>query len=156
MLPRYEWIRERVGKAGAVVGGQLGARVTAWAMAGPDLALLAGRVLGDGRVPFRMRGEIVAGALYVLSPVDIVPESLFGPIGLIDDATVLSRMLDTLLNRVPAQVVEEHWPGERAELDRLRDLAKTGRKLFSLGAATGLRTLLARGLRRFRHLLPGA
>ncbi|GIW71620.1 MAG: hypothetical protein KatS3mg102_1162 [Planctomycetota bacterium] len=150
----YEDVRARLSGLAGRLAGRRGARAAAWLLAGPDLLWLLGRVLADERVPRRQRGELIAAALYLASPVDLVPEALFGPVGLVDDATVLSRLLDTLLNRLPARVVEEHWPGDPQALAQLRALAQSGRRLFSLGAATGLRQLLVRALRQLRAQLP--
>ncbi len=145
----YEQLRRVVVRSAAAIGGRWGERLSLFALLAPDLAVLARRVLADRRVAARLRGELVAALLYVASPIDLIPESLFGPAGLIDDATVLSRALDTLLNRVPDAIVREHWPGEPHQLAALRRNARHARRLFGLGAATGLRALWQRG----RHAL---
>lgn len=42
-------------------------------------------------------GLLVAGAAYVASPVDLVPEALLGVVGLADDAMVLGWVATTLV-----------------------------------------------------------
>ena len=54
----------------------------------PDLTVLLARLMRDPRVPLGHKLLAAAGVGYVLSPVDLVPSLLFGPIGLIDDAIV--------------------------------------------------------------------
>jgi uncharacterized membrane protein YkvA (DUF1232 family) len=143
----YDALRERIGAAFAALAGRLGERFAAYALAAPDLAVLYWRVVFDERVPRARRGELIAAALYVLSPIDVVPEALFGPIGLVDDAAVASRLFDVLLNGVPPEVVREHWPGDRATLARLRDLAARARRAFAggRGLGAGVRRLFRRG-----------
>ncbi len=63
----------------------------------------APRMLGaslSGRYPHLARGRIVLaviGLLYVLSPVDFVPEVLLGPLGLGDDALVTAWVVGAVL-----------------------------------------------------------
>ncbi len=42
---------------------------------------------------------IILGILYIISPIDLIPESIFGPIGLIDDAAVLAYLIKRLYDR---------------------------------------------------------
>jgi uncharacterized membrane protein YkvA (DUF1232 family) len=54
----------------------------------------------SGRYPQLARGRIVLaalGLLYVLSPVDFVPEILLGPLGLGDDALVTAWVVGAVL-----------------------------------------------------------
>jgi uncharacterized membrane protein YkvA (DUF1232 family) len=127
------------------LAGRLGGRLGAYAFVGADLFVFAGRVLSDARVPPGVRGEILAAALYVASPVDLVPETLFGPAGLVDDAVVLSRLFDVLLNGVEIAVARDLWPGDPAVLDRIQTAAKDGRRVFARGLEDGVRRLFERG-----------
>jgi uncharacterized membrane protein YkvA (DUF1232 family) len=60
-------------------------------------ALLAVLVIGYVMWRYRLppRGLIAMGgaALYLISPIDVVPEAIFGPIGLIDDAGVTAAVV---------------------------------------------------------------
>jgi uncharacterized membrane protein YkvA (DUF1232 family) len=142
----YERIRERLAGTMERVGGRLGRGLSAWSLAGPDLCHLLMRVLADSRVTRARRGELVASIVYLVSPIDLVPEALLGPLGIVDDAFVLARMIDCLLNQVPASIVAEHWAGDPAQLKRLQKLAADGRKIFSLGFKVGAAQLVRRGL----------
>jgi uncharacterized membrane protein YkvA (DUF1232 family) len=61
------------------------------------LALLVVLVIGYVMWRYRLppRGLIAMGtaAVYLISPIDIVPEAIFGPIGLIDDAGVTAAVV---------------------------------------------------------------
>ena len=47
-----------------------------------------------------------------LSPIELLPELLLGPIGLIDDLIVVGAALSRLLNHVHPDVVRMHWAGQ--------------------------------------------
>lgn len=48
----------------------------------------AWRLLRDKRVPAWQKAIPVLTLLYILSPIDVMPEALFGPFGLVDDVVV--------------------------------------------------------------------
>ena len=78
----------------------------------PDLVVLVLRLLRDARVRPGDKAIAVLGIAYVLSPVDVLPEFLFGPIGLLDDALILALTVSRLVNRVHPDVVRAHWSGQ--------------------------------------------
>jgi uncharacterized membrane protein YkvA (DUF1232 family) len=90
------------------------------ALALPDLAVLVLRLLRDARV--RPGDKVVAmlGVAYVLSPVDLLPEFLLGPLGLVDDVLVLAATVSRLVNRVHPDVVRAHWSGQGDALDAIQ------------------------------------
>ena len=78
----------------------------------PDLTVLLMRLLRDPRVSLGDKGVALLGLGYVLSPIDLLPEILLGPIGLIDDLFVVAATLSRLLNHVHPDVVRSHWSGQ--------------------------------------------
>lgn len=88
----------------------------------PDLTILLLRLLRDSRVPMLQKGVAVAGVAYVLSPIDLVPALLFGPIGLVDDLFVVAACLSRLLNHVHPDVVRGHWSGQGDALETIQNV----------------------------------
>jgi len=86
----------------------------------PDLAVLVLRLLRDGRVRPGDKAIAVLGIAYVLSPIDLLPEFVFGPLGLLDDAFVLALTVSRLVNRVHPDVVRAHWSGQGEVLDAIQ------------------------------------
>jgi uncharacterized membrane protein YkvA (DUF1232 family) len=78
----------------------------------PDTVVLLSRLMRDDRVPFRAKVVALFGVGYVLSPIDLLPEVLLGPIGLVDDLFVVAATLSRLLHDVHPDVVRSHWPGQ--------------------------------------------
>ncbi len=89
----------------------------------PDVVVLMLRLMRDERVP--LAGKVVAllGVGYVLSPIDLVPEILLGPIGLVDDLLIVTAALSRLLRDVHPDIVRSHWSGKGDALDAIRRLS---------------------------------
>ena len=88
----------------------------------PNCVTLLRRLRRDPRVPRSAKVAIVLAAVWVASPVDLVPEFL-PVIGPLDDAVVVALALRWAARRVDPDVLDEAWPGDPAVLARL-----TGRR----------------------------
>ena len=69
-------------------------------------------------VPRRARVALVVAGLWVLSPIDLIPEFL-PVIGPLDDVVVVALALRYAARRVPREVLLEAWPGDQRILLRL-------------------------------------
>jgi uncharacterized membrane protein YkvA (DUF1232 family) len=78
----------------------------------PDLLELVADLAVDDRVPEERRRLLVAAMVYVLSPADLLPESIIGPVGLVDDLVVVARAVEAVLRVGPAEVARGLWRGE--------------------------------------------
>jgi uncharacterized membrane protein YkvA (DUF1232 family) len=86
----------------------------------PDLTVLLLRLFRDPRVSTGDKALALLGIGYVLSPVDLLPEFIFGPIGLLDDLLVVTATLSRLVNHVHPDVVRSHWSGQGDALDAIQ------------------------------------
>jgi len=76
----------------------------------PNMVMLLGRLLKDARVPTAEKALFLGAIVYVISPLDFIPDIL--PfIGQVDDIYVVALTLLRLVNRSDASVVREHWSG---------------------------------------------
>jgi uncharacterized membrane protein YkvA (DUF1232 family) len=81
----------------------------------PDCVVLVRRLLGDPRVPRRVRLLLVLALAYLVFPVDLVPD--FVPVaGQLDDAIVLALVLRQAVRAAGPAVVRQHWPGPARSL----------------------------------------
>ncbi len=73
----------------------------------PNFFKLFFRLLGDSRVP--VIAKVIPGAafLYLISPIDLIPDLIF-PLGFIEDAVILYFAFRFLFRAAPAPVVQEH------------------------------------------------
>jgi uncharacterized membrane protein YkvA (DUF1232 family) len=90
-------------------------------MALPNLVMLVGKLAMDKRVPWETKTMLLAGAAYIVSPIDFVPDFIPG-LGQAEDLVVALLLLDGILNEIDPAIVEEHWNGELSTLERMRSL----------------------------------
>jgi uncharacterized membrane protein YkvA (DUF1232 family) len=78
----------------------------------PNLVALLIGLLRDERVSQADKAILAGVIMYVIIPLDIIPD--FIPfIGQVDDAYLLAISILRLLNRADRRVVMDHWRGER-------------------------------------------
>jgi uncharacterized membrane protein YkvA (DUF1232 family) len=76
------------------------------------------RLRRDPRVPRRAKVAVAIAGLWVLSPIDLIPEFL-PVIGPLDDVVVVALALRYAARRVPRELLIDAWPAEPRLLDRL-------------------------------------
>ena len=84
----------------------------------PDCVTAMRALRRDPRVPRRAKIALLIAVLWVLSPIDLIPEFL-PVIGPLDDVIAVALLLRYAARSVPRQVVLEAWPGERRLIERL-------------------------------------
>jgi uncharacterized membrane protein YkvA (DUF1232 family) len=77
----------------------------------PACVSLLRRLRRDPRVPLRAKIALAVAALWVISPIDLIPEFL-PVIGPLDDALVVALALRYAGRHVPRSVLLEAWPGD--------------------------------------------
>src|SRR6187200_3396907 len=70
------------------------------------------RLRKDPRVPLRAKVAVAVAGLWVLSPIDLIPEFL-PVIGPLDDVLVVALAFRYAARRVPRDVLLDAWPGDR-------------------------------------------
>jgi len=110
----------------------------------PDIVVLLARLLRDSRVPLGAKAVALGGLGYVLYPLDLLPEFIFGPVGLIDDVLVVSAALSRLVNDVHPDVVRDHWAGKGDALDAIQSFTDWADNLITDKLPRFLRQLLGR------------
>ena len=83
---------------------------------------LVRRLAADRSLPRGVRIRLWALLVYLLSPIDLVPD--FVPVlGYADDVVVVAVALRSVVRRAGAEALDRHWPGQPAGLDVVRRLA---------------------------------
>ena len=77
----------------------------------------------DREVPLWMKLIPAFAVLYILSPLDIIPDVIVGP-GQLDDLGVLIIALSVFFRLVPKDVIEKHVDKERSGSKAKADLKK--------------------------------
>jgi uncharacterized membrane protein YkvA (DUF1232 family) len=95
-------------------------------MALPNLTKLLYRLLRDPRVSRRRKLMVGIAGLYVVSPVDLVPEMLLPVIGRLDDILLAVFSIHYLLRGTDEDTLAEYWDGSRDALDLVAALIEWG------------------------------
>ncbi len=76
----------------------------------PNMVKLLGRLLTDRRVPTIDKALFAAAIVYVIVPLDFIPD-IFPFIGQVDDLYLVALTLLRLINHTDETVVRENWSG---------------------------------------------
>ena len=69
------------------------------------LTLVVGYLMWRYRIPPRGLVAMGAAALYLIFPIDLVPEAILGPLGLVDDAGVVAAVVLFVYKLVKARQI---------------------------------------------------
>lgn len=85
----------------------------------PDVVRLVRRLAADPDIPKSVRVLLVVLLIYLVLPIDLVPD--FIPVvGYADDAIVVALVLRLVTRRAGSRALERHWPGTPQGLRALR------------------------------------
>jgi uncharacterized membrane protein YkvA (DUF1232 family) len=86
-------------------------KILEYALMIPDIVALLWGIFKDKRVNFKAKMMVGGILLYIVSPLDIIPD--FIPfIGQVDDVAIAFFGLNAIINEVPEEVVLENWHGK--------------------------------------------
>ena len=92
-----------------------------YALLVPRLLKLLWRLTRDPRVPARSKATLMLLMGYIVSPIDVIPD-VFPGIGQLDELVIAAFALDQMLNRIPADIVREHWDGDKDILELVQEV----------------------------------
>lgn len=76
----------------------------------PNYLKLIYRLLRDGRVVATEKAMLMATAVYVVSPLDFLPD-VIPFLGQVDDVLLVALILQRFMNSVDRNILYEHWDG---------------------------------------------
>lgn len=85
----------------------------------PQFVVLLKRLMTDPRVPMRSKLLFGGTLVYLVSPIDVIPDFIPG-LGQLDDVVLAVIALHSILNRVDPAVVREHWDGDGEIIELVR------------------------------------
>jgi uncharacterized membrane protein YkvA (DUF1232 family) len=94
-----------------------------YALLAPRLVKLLARLMRDPRVQPRSKAVLLVTVAYLASPIDVIPDMVPG-VGQLDDIIIVAFALDHLLNRIPEELVKEHWEGDEDVLAVVRHVVE--------------------------------
>jgi len=107
----------------------------------PDLFHLLVKLSIDPRVPAAKKAKFLGVIAYFISPLDLLPEFILGPLGYLDDIALSAYVLNDYINETDAKIVRELWAGDQDILSTLKNIITAADKMIGSGLWQKLRKL---------------
>ena len=98
-------------------------------MLAPDLFHVLCKLSVDKDVPAQEKVKLVGAIAYFISPIDLIPEAIVGPVGYVDDIALAAYVLNSVINNTDPEVVRKHWAGEDDVLEVVQKILKVADKM---------------------------
>lgn len=118
-----------------------GYRHARFLLVAPDLFHLLCRLALDKRVPGPAKAKLAGAIAYFVSPLDVVPELVLGPIGFLDDVAVAAYALNAIINSGQGEIAKELWAGDGDVLALIQQIVSASDDMLGAGVWKRLRSL---------------
>ncbi|MHC0037930.1 YkvA family protein [Pseudoneobacillus sp. C159] len=102
-------------------------------MFGPDLFHLLCKLTVDENVSVADKAKLAAAIAYFVSPVDLIPEALTGPVGYVDDVAIAAYVLNGIINNSSPEIVQKHWAGDEDVLKVIKQILEVADNMVGTG-----------------------
>jgi len=144
LLGFYDRLRPRVLETVERRAGKLPEDVVIALLLVPDIFILLVRLMLDKDVPRRARLLIGGAIAYFISPIDLLPELILGPIGYLDDLVVAGAVVSQVFTGDLEPYARKHWTGKQDLHEVLHDIRAAARSLVGPAVHDRLKRLLSR------------
>ncbi|MFJ7666555.1 YkvA family protein [Lysinibacillus sp. NPDC097195] len=96
----------------------------------PDIFHLLIKIASDPAIDSKSKSLIGATIAYFIFPMDFLPEGIFGFGGFLDDLLLATFVLNLMINKWGATVIEKHWTGDKKLLEVLQNITETSNQLL--------------------------
>ncbi len=87
-------------------------KVFKYIVAAPDFFYLLWKLSTDKELPAEDRLLVGIALFYFISPFDLFPEGVMGPIGYLDDIAIAAYVIKKIINRAGEEKVKKYWLGD--------------------------------------------
>jgi uncharacterized membrane protein YkvA (DUF1232 family) len=108
-------------------------RWTEFVLLAPDIFHLLTRLVMDEEVPRSKKVKLGIAIAYFISPVDLLPEALLGPIGYLDDVALAAYVLNDIINDVDPQIIIRNWAGDQDILNLVKTILLNSDRMLGSG-----------------------
>lgn len=144
LLSFYDRLRNGILETVERRGGKLGSETVDALLLVPDVFMLLVRLALDRDVP-RSTRLLIGGALtYFLLPMDLLPEAILGPAGMVDDLVLGAAVLAEVFSRDLEPHAEKYWSGSKKLRTVISDVLEAAQSLVGHDVYERLRDLLAK------------
>ena len=111
-------------------------------LAAPDLFHLLCKLSIDSDVPVKEKAKLAGAIAYFISPIDLIPEAIIGPIGYIDDISLAAYVLNQIVNKTDSEVINRHWAGEGDVLELVQGILSKADEMVGSGLWLKLKNMI--------------
>lgn len=111
-------------------------------LAAPDLFHLLCKLSIDKDVPVKEKAKLAGVIAYFVSPIDLIPEAIVGPIGYIDDVSLAAYVLNQIVNNTDPEVIKRHWAGEGDVLELIQRILERADEMIGSGLWAKLKNMI--------------
>ncbi len=108
-----EWIQTKTGKE---------SQWSEYVLLAPDLFHLLAKLALDKDVPSSEKAKVAGALAYFISPIDLFPEALLGPLGYLDDVALAAYVINSVMKNCEPSIVTRHWAGEQNILELVQQI----------------------------------
>ena len=98
-----------------------------------DLFHLLTKLSVDKEIPESKKVKLFAAIAYFVSPIDLLPEALFGPVGFLDDIALSAYVLNDIINNVDPKIVSRNWAGDKDILVLIKTIVANANNFLGSG-----------------------
>ena len=102
-------------------------------MFAPDLFHLMVKLSIDKRVPIKEKAKLAVAIAYFVSPIEILPEALVGPMGFLDDIALAAYVLNSVIKNSDPELLRHYWAGDGDVLDVIKKILDVADKMIGSG-----------------------
>ncbi len=110
----------------------------------PDFFHLLIKLTGDPRVDNSKKAKLLLAVTYFMSPIDLLPELLLGPLGYMDDIALAAYILNDFVNNNDSEILYEHWAGSSDVLASIQNTLTLANQFLGEGLWKRLRNKVGR------------
>ena len=111
-------------------------------LAAPDLFHLLCKLSIDKDVPVKEKAKLAGVIAYFVSPIDLVPEAIVGPIGYIDDISLAAYVLNQIVSNTDPEIIKKHWAGEGDVLELIQRILGKADEMIGSGLWAKLKNMI--------------
>jgi len=132
-------IRKYVDGKGTVLG-----KTAEYLLLVPDVFILLWRLTTDGRVNSKDKLLLGSAVVYYVSPFDLIPEAIVGPIGYLDDLVFGVFVLNKVLGSIDASIIREHWSGSEDVLGMIQRVLNAADSLIGKDLVAKIKKMMGK------------
>jgi len=129
----HEWLGSEEGKSN---------KWAEYLMFAPDLFHLLCKLSIDKDVPVKEKAKLAGAIAYFISPLDLIPEAITGPVGYIDDIALAAYVLNSIVNKTNPDVLRRHWAGDEDVLVAIQHILQVAENMVGKGLWNKLKKVL--------------